>query len=66
MVSTTAWHVVFRGSILGPGMLYFRCKNLALDIRDCVSLVGHDSSVVGTQLQNFGMFVYPTLPVSFG
>ena len=26
------------GSIPGPGMLYFRCKNLALNNRGCVSL----------------------------
>ena len=38
MVSTSAWHVAIRGSIPGPGMLYFRCKNLALDITDCVYL----------------------------
>ena len=66
VVSTPAWHSVVRGSILGPAMLYFRCKNLALNIRECVSLVGHGSSVVGVQLRNVGKFVYPTLPVSFG
>ena len=67
VVSTPpAWHSVVQGSILGPGMLYFRCKNLALNIRECVSLVGHGSSVVGVQLRNVGKFVYPTLPVSFG
>ena len=40
-------------------MLYFRCKNLALDIRDCVSLVGHGSSVVGDSLRNLGKFILP-------
>ena len=33
-------YAVVRGSILGPGMLYFRCKNMALNITDCVSVVG--------------------------
>ena len=32
----------------------------------CVSLVGRDSSVVGTSLRNLGKSVYPTLPVFFG
>ena len=45
---------------------YIRCINLALDIRDCVSLVGRGSSVVGAPLRNLAKFVYPTLPVSFG
>ena len=44
VVSASFWDVVIRGSMLGPGMLYFRymCtrKNQALNIRDCVSLVG--------------------------
>ena len=30
------------GSIFGPGMLYFRCKNLALNITDCVPLCRAD------------------------
>ena len=66
VVRTSAWHAVVLGSIPGPGMLYFCCKNLALDIRDCVSLVGRGSSVVGAPLRNLGKFVYPTLPASFG
>ena len=39
VVSTPAWHAVVRGSI--PCLdqaCYIRCKNLALNIRDCVSL----------------------------
>ena len=39
-------------------MLYFRCENLALTIRDCESLVGHGSSVVGAPLRNLAKFVY--------
>ena len=39
---------------------------LALNIRDCVSLVGRGSSMVGAPLRNLGKFVSPTLPVSFG
>ena len=41
-----------------------RCKNLALNIRDCVPPVGRCSSVVGASLRNLGKFVSPTLPVS--
>ena len=52
-VSPSAWHAVVRGSFPGPGMLYFRCKNLALDIAYCVSLVGRGSSVVGASLRNY-------------
>ena len=33
------------GSILAPGILYFRCKNLALNIRDCVSLCLSDETL---------------------
>ena len=36
--SMLAWHASDLGSIPGPGMLYFRCKTLALNIRDCLSL----------------------------
>ena len=36
VVSTPACHAADRGSIPRPGM--FRCKNLALNIRDCLSL----------------------------
>ena len=32
-----AGHAGDLGSIPGPNMLYFRCKNLALKIRDCIS-----------------------------
>ena len=38
MVSTPAWHAGDLGSIPRPVMLYFRRKNLALNITDCVSL----------------------------
>ena len=62
MVSISAWPAVVRGSILGPGMLYFRFKNLAINIGDCVYLVRCGSSVVGAPLRNLGKFVYPTLP----
>ena len=37
VVSTPAYHAADRGSNLGPGVI-IRCKNLALYIRDCVSL----------------------------
>ena len=68
MVSTSAWHAVVRGAITGPGMLYliFRCKNLALNITVCVSLVGCASSVAGAPLCNLGKLIYHTLPVSLG
>ena len=36
--STPAWHAGDLGSIPGPGMLYYRYKNLALNISYCVSL----------------------------
>ena len=39
-------------------MLYFRCKDIVLNIRDGVSLVGR-----GWSVRNLGKFVYPT---SFG
>ena len=35
VVSRHAWHAGDLGSIPGPGMLYFRCKNLVLYVRDC-------------------------------
>ena len=38
VVSMPAWHAGNLDSIPGPGMSYFRCKNLALNIRDCESL----------------------------
>ena len=43
---------------------YIRCKNLALNMRDCVSLVGRGSSVIGTSIRKLCKFVYPTLHVS--
>ena len=45
MVSKPAWHACDLGSILGPGMLYFRHKNLDLYIRDCESLCLSDETV---------------------
>ena len=36
-----------------------RCKNLALNIRDCISLVRRGSSVVRAPLPNLGKFVIP-------
>ena len=67
MVSTSVWHAVVWCSILRPGMLNSKCKNLALNIRDCVSIVGHGSSVlvVGVPLRNFCKFVLPKWHVSF-
>ena len=65
MDSTSAWHAFVRGSIPGPGVLYSRCKNIALNITDCVTLVGRDDSVDGAPLQNLSKFVYPTLSGSF-
>ena len=41
LVSTSACHAAGRGSIRGPGVLglyIIMCKNLALNIRDCLSL----------------------------
>ena len=66
-VSTPAWHDDDLRSIpCSDQACYIRCKNLALNIRDCVSLVGRGGSVVRAPLQNLGKFVYSTLPVSFG
>ena len=45
MVSTSAWNAGDLGSIPGPGMIHFRCKNLALNIRDCVSLCLSDETL---------------------
>ena len=39
---------------------------MALNISDCVSLLGRVGSMVGASFRNLGKFVYPTLPVSFG
>ena len=36
VVSTPAWHAGDLGSIPGPDILYFRCKNLTLNISDRV------------------------------
>ena len=46
-------------------MIYY-VLNLAFNFRDCVSLVGHGSSVIGAPLRLLGKFVYPTLSGSFG
>ena len=45
MASSEYGSVVAWGWIPGPGMLYFRCNNLALDIRDTASLMGRGGSV---------------------
>ena len=45
MVSMPAWHAGDLGSIPGPGMFYFRCKNLALNIRDCETICLSDETV---------------------
>ena len=63
MVSTSAWHAVVRGSILGPGMLH-QVQNLALNIRDCVSPVWRGRSAVGASLRDLGKLVYHTLCLS--
>ena len=62
MVTTSACHTVVRVSIIGPGMI-ITCKNLDLNIVDCVYLVGRGSSMVGSKLRNLGKFDYPALPV---
>ena len=79
VVSTSAWHVVVRGSILGPGVktrlstletvsLVGRGSSvvgaLALNIRDFVSLVGRGSSVVGAPFRSLVKFIYPTFVTS--
>ena len=47
-------------------MLYFTCKNLAINIRDCVFLVGRGGgSVAGAPVRNLGEYVYPHC-LSFG
>ena len=45
-LSMPAWHASDLGSIPGQGMSDFRCKNLALNISDCLSLVGRGGSVI--------------------
>ena len=45
VVSAPAWHAGDLGSIPGPGMLCFRCKNLALNIIDCVSPCLSDETI---------------------
>ena len=45
VVSTPTRHAGYLGSIPGPGMLYFRCKNVSLNLRDCVSLCLSDETV---------------------
>ena len=47
VVSTPAWNVGDLGSIPGPGILYYRCKNLAPYIRYCVSLCLSDETLKG-------------------
>ena len=57
VVITPAWHAGDLGSIPGPGMLYFRCKKLALNIRDCVSLCLSDET-----LKAVGRFYLVSMP----
>ena len=57
MLSTPAWHAGDLGSIPGPDMLYFRCKNLALYIRDCASLCLSDET-----LKAVGPFYLVSMP----
>ena len=45
VLSTPAWHAGNLGSIPGPGILYFKCKNLALNVRDCASLCLSDETL---------------------
>ena len=45
LVSTPACHAGDLGLIPVHGMLYFRCKNLALNIRDCIYLCVSDDTL---------------------
>ena len=45
VVSPSAWHAGDLVSIPGPGKLYFSCKNLVINIRDCVSLCLPDDTL---------------------
>ena len=45
VVSTSAWHAGNQGSIPVPGMLYCRCKNMALHYRLCTSLCLSDETL---------------------
>ena len=45
VVSTSACHAAGRGSIPAPGVLLVTSKNLALYIRDCVSLCLSDETL---------------------
>ena len=51
MVRTSAWHAVVRSS--DQACYIISCKNLALKSRDCVSLVGHGSSVFENWASSF-------------
>ena len=64
MVRTSAWHADVRSP--DQACYILRVKNLAINIRDCVSIVGHGGSVVGASLRTLDKFVYSTLLVSFG
>ena len=69
LITVTSYHICFyvvvRGSIIGLGMLY-RCKNVTINNRVYVFIVGCGSTVVAAPLQNLGRFVYPILLVYFG
>ena len=55
--STPAWHAGDLGSIPGPGMLYFRFQNIALNIRDSASLYLSDET-----LKTVGPFYLLSMP----
>ena len=55
--STSTRHAGDIGSIVGPGMIYFRCTNLALYIRDCESLCLSDDT-----LKAVGPFYLVSMP----
>ena len=56
-VSISVLHAVVRGSILYSDQACYKVKNLALNIRNCVSHEGRGSSVLGGSLRNLGKFV---------
>ena len=57
VVGTPAWHAGDLGLIPGQGRLYFMCKNLALNIRDCASLC-----LSGETLKTLGPFYLVSTP----
>ena len=57
VVRIPGWHADDLASIAGPGLLYVRCKNMALNIRDCVNLCISDDT-----LQADGPFYMVLMP----